>query len=303
MKIRTLRLLTREGAKNVYKNKLMSFASLATIIATLFVLGLILLVVVNVTANLEAMKRDLEVIFYLKVEASVFESEEVALFIEESKASGIVDDYRYESREQAFENAKRDLLYPELAEGLTAENFSEGYFVKLKDPAYSDDFITKLKMLSGVNQNFITYNKQALDRLSGIINVFNYSTIFVLVVLAIISVLLISNTIRLTVFARRKEIEIMKYVGALDRFIRFPFIVEGMLLGLLGALLAFLLTSQTYSAIKDSLESVFASISLGTLKLIEFNPVALRVLVVNILFGMTIGIIGSYMSVRKHLNV
>lgn len=303
MKIRTLRLLAKEGTKNVYKNKLMSFASLATILATLFVLGLVLLIIVNVTNNLEAQKRDLQVKFYLRVDASRLEEEEVALFIEQYRASGVITDYQYESREQAYENAKRDLKYESLMEGLTPDNFAVGYFVTLANPNDSDEFIAKLKLFSGVDSQWITYPKQELERISGIMRVFNYVALFVIFILMIISILLISNTIRLTVFARRKEIEIMKYVGANDWFIRFPFIIEGMIIGLLGALLSHLLTSQAYGWLKDGLNTLFNSIKLSGLQLVEFSELGPRILVVNVLFGVTIGIIGSFMSVKKHLNV
>ena len=301
MKIRTLRLLTKEGARNVYKNKLMSFASIVTITATLFILGLVLLVIVNVTTNMESMKRDLEVNVYLNVGASVMESEEVAKYIEDNKTAGIITEYTKETKEEVFENVKKDLVDEVLWDGLSADNFPVGYHIKLNDPGYSDQFIAKLSLLSGIDR--VGYDKQTLDKLSGILQIFNYVTIFFLVVLMVISILLISNTIRLTVYARKKEIEIMKYVGALDRFIRFPFIIEGMLIGCLGTLCSFLLTSQTYTMIKNGLNSIFNGVGLLSLKLIEFSPVALRILVVNIIFGVTMGVLGSFMSVRKHLNV
>src|SRR5690554_6881659 len=128
MKIRTLRLLAKEGAANVYKNKLMSAASMVTITTTLFILGLVLLIIVNVITKLEAQKRNLQVRFYLRVEATRLEQEEVAIFIENCRATGVVTAYEYESREQAYENAKKDLKHESLMEGLTPENFAEGYF-------------------------------------------------------------------------------------------------------------------------------------------------------------------------------
>ena len=303
MKIRTLRLLAREGAANVYKNKLMSFASLVTITTTLFVLGLVLMFIVNVITNLEARKQDLQVKFYLKVDASALEQEEVAMFIEKSKENGVVAEYEYESREQAYENAKKDLQDESLMEGLTAENFAEGYFVTLADQNDSDEFIAKLKQFGGVDPDWITYPKQELEKITGIVRVFNYVAVFVLAVLMMISVLLISNTIRLTVFARRKEIEIMKYVGASDWFIRFPFIIEGMIIGFLGALLSYFLTYEAYDWIKNGLTLLFSSLMMSDLQLMEFGRFSVRILLVNVLFGMSIGVLGSFMSVRKHLNV
>lgn len=303
MKIRTVRLLAKEGAFNVYKNKIMSFASLATVVATLFILGLLLLIIVNVTTNLEREKQELEITAFLDVNASVMEKEEIALYVEKNKAAGIVSAYRFETKEQTYENMKRDFKNDDLLQGITPATLPECYSIKLHNPETSDQFISQLKLYSGINTDWVTYPKDSLDKLSGMLRVFNYVTVIVLVVLMIVSVLLISNTIRLTVFARRKEIEIMKYVGALDWFIRLPFIVEGMILGFLGAFLSFLCTSQTYAWIKNGLNTIFTGVGLPNLKLIEFGPVALRVMVIYVIFGVSLGMIGSFMSVRKHLNV
>ena len=119
----------------------------------------------------------------------------------------------------------------------------------------------------------------------------------------VISVLLISNTIRLTVFARRHQIEIMKYVGALDSFIRWPFIVEGLLIGFIGAVLSFILTSQAYKWLQDVINAILLNLKLSTLRILEFGPVAFRIFIIYSIFGIVIGGIGSFFSVRKHLNV
>lgn len=303
MKFSTLSLLTKEGAKNVSKNKLMSFASIMTITVTLFTLGLLLLIISNVTTNLSVIKRDLQVGFYLKVDASAMESEEVSKFINDKKGAGIISEYQYETKAQGYENATKDLLDPSLTKGLSQDNFAEGYFFKLVDPNVSDQIIADLKLLSGVDQDFITYPKETLDKLTRIMQTFQYASLFTLAVLLVISILLISNTIRLTVYSRRKEIEIMKFVGAYDRFIRFPFIVEGMLIGFLGSICSFILTSQSYNAIKSGLNVFLSDIGIPNLAMIEFGLVALMILVLNLIFGITIGAIGSFLSVRKHLNV
>lgn len=303
MKIRTLRLLAKEGAYNVYKNKLMSFASLATIMATLFILGLVLLIIINITSNIEIMKQNLEITAFLNVDASLLEKESVALFIEHNKEDGVVSQYRLETKEQAYENIKKDLKDESLLKGFSPENVPDCYYIKLKSPDYSSTFIAQLSQVSGIDKNWIGYPKDNLDKLTGILRVFNIVTLFILVVLMVLSILLISNTIRLTVFARKREIGIMKYVGALDWFIRLPFIVEGMVIGFAGALFSFLVTSQAYQWIKKYLDMLFTSISLPDLKLIDFQPVGLRIILIYVIFGTTIGVIGSMMSVRKHLNV
>ncbi|MCX7773443.1 MAG: permease-like cell division protein FtsX [Clostridia bacterium] len=304
MKIRTLQLLAKEGSYNVYKNKLMSFASIMTVIATLFFLGIVLLIAVNITSNLEVMKRDLEVTVFLNVDVTPLQREDVKAFIEQKKAAGVVSSYRIETKEQAYANLKEELKNDALLRGLTAANLPESYYIKLTNPSYSETFITDLSMYQGVNKDYgIGYNKAGLDRLEGILKVFNYVTIALLVVLMVVSIFLISNTIRLTVFARRREIEIMKYVGALDSFIRWPFIVEGIIIGFIGAILSFFLTSQAYGWLQNVINSILVNLKLTTLKVMPFSPVAFRILIIYTIFGVIIGGIGSFLSVRKHLNV
>lgn len=304
MKIRTIRLLAKEGTTNIYKNKLMSFASIMTVVVALFFLGILLLIAMNITTNIEGMKRDLEVTVFLNVSATAFEKAEVVTFIEQQQEAGIVSQYRSESKEEAFENIRNELKNDELLKGLTPDNMAESFYIKLTNPAFSDDFIGRLTTFSGVNSDYgIGYDKAELEKLEGFLKIFNFVIMALLVVLMIIAVFLISNTIRLTVFARRREIEIMKYVGALDSFIRWPFIVEGILIGFIGAALSFLLTSQAYTWLQNVLNTILVSFRFNTLSIVEFGPVAFRIFVVYSIFGIIIGGIGSLLSVRKHLNV
>lgn len=304
MKIRTLKLLVKEGTNNVVKNKLMSFASILTVVAALFFLGIILLIAINITSNVEAMKRDLELTVFLNVNATPYQREEVVSFIEEKKEAGIISDYKIESKEQMYENIKNSLQDESLLEGFTVDNAAESFYIKLVDPNNSDVLISQISKFKGVNSNNgIGYGKEELEKLEGILKIFNYITVAVLAVLMVVSVLLISNTIRLTVFARRHQIEIMKYVGALDSFIRWPFIVEGLLIGFIGAVLSFFLTSQAYSWLQNVINVILANLELSTLRVMEFSPVAFRIFIIYGIFGIVIGGIGSFVSVRKHLNV
>jgi cell division transport system permease protein len=304
MKIRTLKLLAKEGATNVVKNKLMSFASTMTIVVTLFFLGILLLIAVNITSNIEAMKRELRITVFLNVDVSPFHREEFVNFLDEKKEAGIVDDYIIISKEQMYEDIKQSLNNDALMKGLTPDNMAESFEIKLVNPEDSDEMIMKISEFQGVNSdNGIGYGKEELEKLEAIMKVFNYIIMAVLAVLMIISVFLISNTIRLTVFARRRQIEIMKYIGALDGFIRWPFIIEGLLIGFIGAVLSFFLTSLAYSWIQNVMNIILTNFNLLTLSILEFSPVALQIFVIYTIFGVIIGGIGSFLSVRKHLNV
>lgn len=304
MKIRTIKLLVKEGAKNVTKNRVMSFASIITIIVALFFLGIILLLAINITSNLEAMKRDLELTVFLNVNVTPYQREEIESFIEKQRAEGVISEYRIESKEQMYDNIKNSLADESLLEGFSIENSAESFYIKLVDPNSSQALISEISEFEGVNSdNGVGYGKEELDKLEGILKIFNYITTAVLVVLMVISIFLISNTIRLTVFARRHQIGIMKYIGALNSFIRWPFIVEGLLIGLIGAILSFLLTSQAYTWLQNGLNVVLTNLNLSTLKIMEFGPVALRIFIIYAIFGVVIGGTGSFVSVRKHLNV
>lgn len=304
MKIRTIKLLVKEGTSNIYKNKLMTTASIITVAITLFFLGIVLLLAINLTSNIEVMKRDLDITVFLNVSATDFEREEVATYIDSKIEEGVVSQYRFESREVAFENIKNELKNEALLKGLTPAHMPESFYIKLTDPELSDQVISDLTKFSGVNTEYgIGYNKDRLERLEGILKAFNYVLIFLLVVLSIIAIFLISNTIRLTVYARRREIEIMKYVGALDGFIRLPFIVEGLLIGFIGALISYFLTHHAYEWLQHMLNSILLNLGYTTLRMMEFAPVAFRIFVIYAIFGVVIGGIGSMMSVRKHLNV
>lgn len=304
MKIRTMKLLVKEGASNVVKNKLMSIASIMTVVITLFFLGIILLIAINITSNIEAMKRDLRITVFLNIDVSPFQREEVVNFIEGKKEAGIISEYTIISKEQMYEDMKQILNNEALMKGFTVDNMAESFEIKLTDPEYSDDIIEQLSRFQGVNKdNGIGYGKEELEKLEAVLKVFNYVVMVVLAVLMVVSVFLISNTIRLTVFARRRQIEIMKYVGALDGFIRWPFIVEGLLIGFIGAVLSFLLTSQAYSWLQSVINAILTNLNMATLRVLEFSPVAFRIFIIYAIFGVIIGGIGSFLSVRKHLNV
>lgn len=304
MKIRTLKLLVKEGANNVVKNKLMSFASTMTVVVTLFFLGIILLIAVNITSNIEARKRELRLTVFLKIDVSPFHREEFVNFIEEKKEAGIITDYVIISKEQMYEDMKQILEDEAFLKGLTVDNMAESFEIKLANPDDSDELIKQISEFRGVNsENGIGYSKDELNKLEAILKVFNYIVMAVLAVLMVISVFLISNTIRLTVFARRRQIEIMKYIGALDSFIRWPFIIEGLLIGFIGAVLSFIFTSLAYSWIQNVMNVILTNLNLATLSILEFSPVALQIFVIYSIFGVIIGGIGSFLSVRKHLNV
>ncbi|NLL95770.1 MAG: hypothetical protein GX227_01460, partial [Clostridiaceae bacterium] len=149
MKIRTLKLLVKEGTNNVVKNKLMSFASIMTVVATLFFLGIILLIAINITTNIEAMKRDLKITVFLNIDVSPFHREEVISFIEEKKEAGVISEYTIVSKEQMYEDMKEILNNDALLKGFTVDNMAESFEIKVTDPNNSDELIEQISEFKG----------------------------------------------------------------------------------------------------------------------------------------------------------
>jgi cell division transport system permease protein len=116
-------------------------------------------------------------------------------------------------------------------------------------------------------------------------------------------VFIIANTIKLTVFARRKEINIMKYIGATDWFIRWPFVVEGVIIGIMGAVLAFIVSAYGYSAFEEKITQDLLTLDMDLLKLIKIKDVWFQLMVSFLSIGVVVGSLGSFLSIRKHLQV
>lgn len=305
MKIRTMRLLSREGVSNVVKNKLMSLASIVTVLISLLLLGLVLLLAVNVNSNMEQMRQELEVVIFLEVDVNPLDRETVKGYIEEQQTAGVVSQWRYEDKQAAFDNLKAGFSDPALLKGMTPEQMAESFYVRLTDPDNGDAFLSPLYGMEGIQPqpDGVNYPQSTLSQISRFADVVNLVTLILMGVMLIIAVFIISNTIRLTVLSRSREIEIMKSVGALDSFIRMPFFVEGIFIGLLGAITGFLLTFQGYAMLRESFNLMMMDLGLGLFQLVPFEPMSLRIAVMYLLIGVMVGGIGSLISVRKYLKV
>lgn len=305
MKIRTMRLLSREGISNVVKNKLMSLASMGTVIIALLLLGLVLLVAINVKSNMDQVRKELEVLVFLNIDINDLDRETIRAFIAEREATGEVASWKYESKEEAYQNLKDSFTDQALMKGMTADQMAESFTIRLSDPDNGTQFIEPLSKLPGIQPapEGINYPQMSLERITGFADILNSVTLALMGIMLVISVFIISNTIRLTVFARRKEIEIMRHVGALDSFIRMPFFVEGIVIGVLGAAAACLFTWKGYGWAHDTLNLMLQDLELAMFNLVPFEPMAMRIVLLYFIIGIAIGGIGSLISVRKHLNV
>lgn len=298
MKIRTIKRMLQEGFSNTYKNLLMSLASLTMVIASLLIFGVFLMVTVNLFYNYNRIESQFEIVVILKTNAAPLEADDIERKLRTDER---VSDYIRVSKEEAFSELEEMLEDTELLTGLTPEFLYESFRIHMRDSNQSKVFVEELSLMPGIQE--MEFPRELLDKLGVVFKWMNAGSMFVLALLLLISVSIISNTIKLTVYARRKEIGIMKYIGASDWFIRWPFIIEGMIIGLVGSIASFLLTGYAYSAIENYVNRELVMNGLEILRIKSLDNIGGKILFLYVMIGMIMGAVGSIISVRKHLNV
>lgn len=277
----------------------MSLASVSMVIASLLIFGIFLLLTINLTYILNQIEKTFEISVCLDMDIAPMKADAIELKI---KNDDRVLDYVRISKQQAFDEMAGLLEDSSLLEDLTPEFLNEYFRIHLKNPEESEAFSNELAQMEGIDE--IEFPRDALEKMSLILRWINIGSMVVLVILLIISVSIIANTIKLTVYARRKEIGIMKYIGANDWFIRWPFIIEGMIIGLVGSIVSFVLTSYLYNEVEALISDMAISNGIDNLlKLVPLEAIGVQIVMVYLIIGMVMGAAGSVISVRKHLNV
>lgn len=285
-----------QGAKGLFSNRLMTLASVGIVVASLFLFGFFLILGANLNYISEQIKEQCEINVYLPKDTDRDTVREIG-----SKLSEIdgVKEARLYTKEERFQNY-RDSIYSDQADvidTLEQDNpLRDAYILELENVEEADAVAAAAAEVEGIEE--VKNSQYIFQQIISITNGIRHASIWLVVILAIISVFIISNTIKLGMFSRRKEINIMKFVGATNWFIRFPYMIEGMLLGLIGAAVSAVIIILGYNAIYPALIEF-----LGILELIEVSSVVPMIIWSFIALGMGIGIIGSYMSIRKHLYV
>lgn len=298
MNLSKIRYSISQAKKNVIRNGLMSIASLFTISCCLFILGLFTVITFNVNSFTTQIKDQCEIQLFINLGT---DDNRVSEMADEILTYPNIKEVVFHSREELYEYAMNDVFdgKEELIGNYTEEDnpFSDSYKITLQDISLTSQTVSQLEKIADVSH---IENKQDVTNIviSASNAVKNLSAV-VMLILFMISIVIISNTVRLTVFNRRKEINIMKYIGATDRFIRIPFIIEGIMIGFIGAILSFALISWGYIVIYAK----FAESSFDVFELIPYINIAPLLCVIFIVFGCLIGIIGSSISMRKYLKV
>lgn len=301
MKWSSFQYLTRQGLHNLRANRLMSLASIGVLTACLLLTGIAGLFSANVNSLVEYLGDQNETVVYLDQGLS---DEELASVDQTLRSMPGLAAVTYVSQEEVLETYKGYMSeYADLFNDFEEDNpFHANYRVVLEDLNQLDEMIAQLEQIDGV------YSVSAPTQLSSVFltiqRAVTYAGWALVAVLALVSVVVISNTIRLTVFARRKEINIMKYVGATNGFIRWPFFVEGTSVGLISGLLAAGLVIGAYALVVNRIGAMsgFWGPILGSC-LLSVGQVWPVVLGAFLIFGVVIGSIGTATSIRKYLEV
>jgi cell division transport system permease protein len=295
MKIRTVEYFVREAVVSLRRNGLMSFASVSTVALSLLILGIFLILVLNLNNMASMLESQVQITVYLNDGLSDLEMRETGTRI--SKMQG-VSQVMFISKDEAMERFKDRLgdqqsLLTALGDTNPLPNAFE---VKVDRPERVKSTAQAISQLHGVEN--AKFGQEVIEQLFTLTKMVRIFGLILIVFLALAALFIISNTIRLTVFARRKEIGIMKYVGATDWFIRWPFLIEGMILGFGGALIAVVILGQTYSAIT---QQIYASMAF--LPLIPENPFIHNISLMLVLVGTAIGALGSTISLKRFMKV
>ena len=302
LKLRTIKFIIKEGIANTWKNKLMCLASMGTVVASLIILGMFMLISQNIEMILAQVDSNQQVKAFLISDITQEKIDEVRGKIE---SIGLVKEIKFESKDEALKNLKKMKWVKgneSLLEGYDKNNpLSPSFIIVLKKAEYGGNTIEALKGISEIKK--VKYDQEIMRKIINIMIIVRLISFIVLVLLGFTSIFIIANTIKITVFARRKEIGIMKFIGATDWFIKWPFIVESIIIGTLASFIALFIIGGSYGAIINWIIGRDISAETSMINFVNFNSVSKKMLIEYLIIGIGIGCLGSAISIRKHLRV
>lgn len=289
--------LIKEGYGNLKKHGSKTFSTMLIICATMLVLGIFIILFTNVNKNVETVKVEQGIQAFIEDTAT----ENDVDYIEDAikKING-VGEIRYIDKDMAYEDAKnvfKDQEY--FLEGLDkVQIFPASFVVKFADIEQADNIKAQIEKIDGIYK--VKYNSSTINAVISISKIANIFLLGIGAVLLIVSIFIISNTIKLAVYSNKREIFIMRYIGATNKFIKKPFVIEGAIMGLVSALISFMLISIAYVVIYARIPKVGSS--LGVFGFIPYSSLWWIILAIYVVLGLFIGIIGSSISIKKYLK-
>lgn len=317
MRISTFGYVGKQGVKNIWRNKMFSLASIATMSACIFLFGLFFSILVNFQYIIKSAEEGVAITVFFNDDATEEQKKEIG---EQLESRDDVSEVKYVSADDAWAEFQKEYFgdNPELAEGFKDDNplaGSDNYEVYMKTvKGDNKDLIAKSKSLSATQQDLVKF-AQSLDgvrqvnksdvvanTLSSVNMLVAYVSIAIIAILLGVSIFLISNTVTTGITVRKEEIAIMKYIGAKDFVVRSPFVIEGLIIGLFGAVIPLTLLYFLYDKAVVYIMEKFSILK----NIITFLPVGnvyIYLLPIGLAMGIGIGFLGSYFTVRKHLRV
>lgn len=300
MKYNVVSYLLGEGFRNVFKNMKSTISALTTMCLCMLLFGIFFIIGQNINHIMNTIEdaQGVTVFFNPNIKESKIQE-----YGEKIRKIDGVNNAQYVSKEQNLNQLKEDIKgYSELIEGFEFKLMGASYKVTLSDLSRNVAIQQEIENIVGSDLDSISSSNEEVAMLMNIAKGVRIFTLGLLLVLVIISLVIIGNTIKLTVHARRKEISIMKYVGATNSFIRWPFIVEGIIIGIIAALISILIIGLVYNGIIPNLANT-AIVKELEITFVTFSQMFNLIILVYMLLGIGIGVIGSMMSMKKYLEV
>ena len=302
MKISTLGYSIKQGLKNIQRNLLFSLASVGTMIACLFLFGIFYSIIVNMEHEVQTIQSSLKVSVFFDEGAT---EEQIAQIGTEIKKLENIDAMNYISADVAWKGYIEDVYQGdnEYVNSVFCDNplaNSSSYEISLKDVSRQDVTVKQLEAIAGVRK--VNSSDGTAKALSALITLLSYISIGVIAILLLVSLFLISNTITIGISVRKEEIAIMKLIGAKDIFVRAPFLVEGVFIGLIGSLVPLIIMYFVYNAMTGYLIAHFELIA-NMVQFVTVGEVFKGLAPISIIMGVGVGFFGSLLTTHKHLRV
>lgn len=299
MSFRIFKNILKQGFQSMWRNRGMGLASIGSISAVLIILGMVLILILSINNVVsETQNKFDEIQIFLK--EGVKKEEEIEKIGNKLKSFDGVKEVRFLTKDEAMKDMQEDWGEEgDLLEGLEDNPLPNSYIIELKDIEYADKVVEDIKGVEGIEE--VKYYRDIIEKLLSTANYISVAGMVIIAILILISVFIISNTVKITVTARKREVNIMKYVGATNGYIRGPFIIEGILLGLIGAMLSILIVNYGYDylfqIINEKLYVIF------TVYLVAPHTLLKDITIIFTAIGMGIGTLGSLVSLKRFLNV
>ena len=295
MKLNRLFHLIKEGIKSIFTHGFMSFASVTIIVACLIIMGSFSLLSVNIDGMISDMEQDNEILAF--VDDSLSDEEAMAI---QSRIEAVsnVSSVTFMSREEAFEAFKAEYEDSSRFDDLPDNTLRHRYIIHLEDLALMENTAGDIKAITGIAE--VGAELEISRAIVAIRNIISVISLIIIAILFVVSVFIMNNTIKLATYSRKEEIAIMKMVGASNGFIRFPFVVEGMILGLLGGGIAFFIQWGVYDLVT---EKIMTSLIGGLVSVISFDILFWPLLAVFLGIGLIVGVFGSGAAIRNYLKI